>query len=72
MGFRRGNLLKPLPFCTAATIQSAVFEHWTDFAVYFNALNRARHSAVICISLLQAFEKEFWFPEKRKEEAGRD
>lgn len=32
----------------------------------FNALNRALHSAGICISVLQAFEKDFCFPEERK------
>lgn len=31
-----------------------------------NALNRAVHSAVICVSILQAFEKDFCFPEKRR------
>lgn len=56
-----------------ATIQStAVFEHWADFSASLNALSRAMHSAVICISVLQAFEKDFCFPEERRKEVGRD
>lgn len=42
-----------------------------SLSVCFNALDRALRSAGICISVLQAFEKDFCFPEKRRRGARR-
>lgn len=43
---------------------TVVSERWADVSVCSNALNRAAHSAVTCVSILQAFEKTSVFQKR--------
>lgn len=70
-GQQQGDRLRSSAKAIAVLQSTALFSTHL-LSVHFNALNRAVHSAVICVSVLQAFEKDFCFPEKRRKGAGRN